>query len=157
MYSELGKDVENMAKSSTHKVLAHSYLFYFMSFLLGIFLDFIFPIKVFTKDGSLYFGIFLIFISSLLILWAQKTSRNLDVSISDNFKKGPYRYMRGPTHLGLTSLFVGFGILINGTFVILFTLIAFLITKRTFLKKQEMLLEKKYGDIYARYKNLVKF
>jgi protein-S-isoprenylcysteine O-methyltransferase Ste14 len=75
----------------------------------------------------------------------------------ETFCRGPYCYTRSPTHFGLFLLIIGFGFVLNAFFVVLFTFFCFLITKITFVKKQEKLLEEKYGTAYTEYKKSVKF
>ena len=150
-----------------HKILAHSYTMYFILFLVGVFLDIFFSARgEFASGGEFFaspimivFSILLLIIATLLILWAQKTSRNLDIKdlSKETFCKGPYCYTRSPTHWGLFFLILGFGIIANAFFVILFTLISFLIAKFVFLNKQEAVLAEKYGTHYLEYKKMVKF
>jgi protein-S-isoprenylcysteine O-methyltransferase Ste14 len=82
--------------------------------------------------------LFLLF-GTFLIFWAQKTSLNLkkeDIK-KETFLHGPYCYTRSPTHYGLFLLILGFGIVSNSFFVIVFSIISFFITKIVFLKKEE--------------------
>ncbi len=150
---------ENPHKNKVHKILAHSYLFYFICFLFGLLLDFIFPLKVFENYIMSSIGaIFLIF-GTFLIIWAQKSSlyfkkENINKEI---FCYGPYRYTRSPTHFGLFLLTLGFGIIANALFIIIFSIISFVITKFTFIRKEEKILAEKYGTPYLEYKELVKF
>ena len=74
----------------------------------------------------------------------------------ENFCKGPYCYARHPTHWGLFFLILGFGIILNALFVILCTLISFIVTKFVFIEKQEKILAEKYGAPYLEYKKSVK-
>ncbi len=149
---------EILHKNKVHWILAHSYTFYFILFLASVFLDFIFRIKIFISPVMVPTGVILLVFASFLILWAQKTSRNLDVKnvSKETFCKGPYCYARSPTHWGLFFLMLGFGIITNAVFVFLFTLISFLITRFTFLDKQEAALAEKYGAPYLEYKRSVK-
>ncbi|MFH1608542.1 MAG: methyltransferase [Patescibacteria group bacterium] len=71
--------------------------------------------------------------------------------------EGPYRYTRNPTIIGLFFSILSFGIIINSPFIILFSFIAFLISNLVFTKKEEALLESKYGASYLKYKKIVKF
>ncbi len=146
-------------KHGAHIALAHSYSLYFFAFLFGIILDFIFPLDLLSTDWSFYFGIIFIISGPMIIFWAQNTSRNLkkDGSITkETFQKGPYRFSRGPTQFGISLLLVGFGILANAFFVVVFTLISAIVTRFTFLRKQEMILEQKYGAPYLEYKKSVR-
>ena len=142
-----------------HKILAYSYAVYFILFLISVSLDFIFRIKIFSSPIMAWAGAILLFFSSFLILWAQKTSRDLKTTnvSKETFYQGPYRYTRHPTHWGLFVLMLGFGIVANAFFVILFTLISFFITKFIFVKKQEDILAEKYGAPYRAYQETVKF
>ena len=146
-------------KPSVHKVLAHSYSVFFIFFLIGVFFDMVFNFKVFDSFFLLPIGLFFLVFGTVLILWAQYTSLNQDTKnvTKETFCKGPYCYTRTPTNFGLFFLMLGFGMIINAFFVILFTLISFIITKFFFLDKQEKILEEKYGAPYSEYKKSVKF
>jgi protein-S-isoprenylcysteine O-methyltransferase Ste14 len=147
-------------KNQVHKVLAHSYAFFFFVFLVALVLDTLFPLHLFNMKIAEPVGIFIIAFASYLILWAQKTSRKLSNKEKDSkevFFHGPYKFSRSPTHLGLFLLMLGFGIMTNAFFVIVFTLVAFFITKNIFIKKQERILEEKYGNAYFEYKKMVRF
>ena len=98
---------------------------------------------------------------SVFIYWAQSTSANFRKRIEKNenkshFEFGPYKYLRSPTHFGLFIMTIGYSLIINSLFSIIFTLAAYTITKFFFIKKEEKLLEKKYGEDYAEYKKKVK-
>lgn len=146
-------------KNSVHEVLAHSYFVYFLLFLLGIFLDLVFHFKTFNSYIMIPIGSILIFFASLLIFWAQITTQNLtkETLTKETFFQGPYKFTRIPTHIGLFILMLGFGILINATFIVIFSIIFFIFNKIIFLRKEEKILEEKYGAPYIEYKKLVRF
>lgn len=148
------------SKYTVHHVLAHSYSFYFFLFLLAVFLDLLFPVRVFSSSIMTSIGLVFLVFASFLILWAQGTSRDLrkieNIS-KESFCRGPYCYTRSPTHWGLFLLMLGFGFTANALFVIIFTLIALVVTKLVFLKKEESILADKYGNAYLEYKKIVKF
>ena len=104
-------------------------------------------------------GAFLLVLGTILILWAQNTSRHLNTenATKETFCHGPYRFTRTPTNFGLFFLVLGFGIVANALFVILSSLVSFFIAKFVFLKKEEQLLAEKYGAPYLEYKKSVKF
>ena len=101
---------------------------------------------------------FLIF-GTFLIFWAQISSHKLNKENmnKETFSKGPYRYTRGPTIFGVFLVMLGFGITTNALFVIIIAILAFLINKFTFIKKEEEILAEKYGIPYLEYKQSVKF
>jgi len=158
---EIENNLENSNphKNKVHKVLVHSYSTQFILFLIGICLDFVFQFKIFMSPLILQIGIIILILGSFLILSAQRTSRSLkkENMSRESFYRGPYRYTRSPTHLGLFLLILGFGIIVNAPFVILSAIISFIIAKFIFLNKQETILAEKYGSPYLEYKKMVKF
>jgi protein-S-isoprenylcysteine O-methyltransferase Ste14 len=151
--------VENDNKYNIHKVLAHSYTVFFLLFLVGVSLDMIFRLKIFSSPAMAPLGSIIIIFATVLIFWAQMTSRNLKKEnlTRESFCKGPYCYTRSPTHWGLFLLILGFGIITNALFVILSSIISFIVTKLIFLKKEEEILAEKYGAPYLEYKKSVRF
>jgi protein-S-isoprenylcysteine O-methyltransferase Ste14 len=149
----------NQYKNKIHVVLAQSYSIYFLFFVVGVFLDLVFNLKMFKLPFLTSIGAILIFLASLLIFWAQKTSRNLKKEnlTKESFSKGPYFFVRNPTYLGLFLLLIGFGFMVNAIFIIITTIISGIFTKFIYLKKEEVILEKKYGAPYIEYKKAVKF
>ena len=145
-------------EENVHSILAHSYSVYFFLFLIGLSLDFIFGYKVFS--GVAPVGFFFLFLATGIIFWAQKTGRDLRKVVevkTEHFCRGPYCYTRIPTQWGLFLLMLGFGIIIDSFFVILFTFAAFFISKFVFMGKHDKILIQKYGSAYAEYKKLVRF
>lgn len=144
-----------------HFVLLNSYLIFLVAIILGAFLDPILNKRLFSHTSYQITGFILLFISSVLIYWAQKTSLNYKEKKHKNesrsfFESGPYRYLRSPTHLGLFIMAIGFSLIINSFFGVMLSIIAHLITKLFFIKKQEEILEEKYGQVYRDYKKKVK-
>ena len=152
-------EYKNPHKNKVHKILAHSYFFYFASFLFGILLDFTFPFRIFNGTIMTSIGITFLVFGTFLVFWAQTSSYKLNKeNISkETFCHGPYCYTRHPTHLGLSLLMLGFGIMANAFFIVIFSILYFIINKYTFIKKEEKILTQKYGDSYIEYKRSVKF
>ncbi|MFH1201248.1 MAG: methyltransferase [bacterium] len=154
------KSNENcVPRHGVHQILAHSYATHFILFLVGVIFDLIFNFKFFYGSLMAPLGISFLIFGTFLILWAQKTSRNLNKNniSKETFRQGPYRYTRVPTNFGLFFLVLGFGLIINAFFVILSALVSFLLSKFIFLAKQERILALKYGAPYLEYKKIVKF
>jgi len=147
-------------KHKTHNILAHSYSVYFLLLIVGVVLDLLVPILVFNIIIMISVGFILLILATILIIWAQHTSRRLNTShpvTKETFCKGPYCYTRTPTHWGLFFLILGFGFIMNTFFIIILTILAFIITKLFFLKKQESVLTDRYRKAYLEYKKEVKF
>ena len=154
------KVVERELTNNVHFLLAHSHLFYLFAFLFGLFLDFLFPLRIFKQsDVITLIGTVILILATLLIFWAEMTARNLKKEniCKDAFCHGPYCFTRTPTEWGLFFLILGFGLIANAFFIIFFTVISFIITKFVLVKKQEVALAKKYGTPYLEYKKSVRF
>ena len=152
------RKIEN-SYSKVHRVLADSYTVYLLAFVLGLFFSAGWPIKIFENNFLVNTSAIILLFSSVLILWAQKSSKKFQKEnlTKESFENGPYRFTRNPTNLGLFLSIVCFGIIVNSFFVVLFGLIAFLISRLYFIKKEEKLLASKYGEPYLEYKKKVRF
>ena len=150
------------APSRVHGVLARSYGTYFVCLLVGIILDAIFPIRMLPVISQ-NIGMGIIIFGTGIIMWAQSTSAHLEQKKKkgetvdeDDFHRGPYRFSRSPTHVGLNLLFIGVGFLFNSVLIVVMTMIPFLISRFVFLRKMEMILEQRYHSLYKNYKEIVK-
>lgn len=145
---------------SIHELLAHSYMVFFVSFLFGVILEVEFPLSKNFMDIGI--GYTLLFLGTVLVLWAQNTSRSgkkerLSGNVSSsNFFKGPYKITRTPTHLGMLLTVLGAGFVWGSLWMICGSVVAYLITKFTFVKKEEEILEERYGAPYLEYKKKIK-
>jgi|SRR6185369_13763685 len=150
---------KKLHKDKVHWILAHSYTLFFILFLAGVCLDVFLPVKIFTKSIFAFSGVIFLIFGTFLILWAQKTSRDLKKEniTKETFCQGPYCYTRSPTHWGLFFLTLGFGLIANALFVVLTTLISLIISRFVFLDRQEKILAEKYGEPYLEYKKTVRF
>lgn len=146
-------------KKTVHHILTHSYSVFLFSILVAIILDSFFPIRIIPQYITDNLGLFFLIVAPLLIYWAQQTSGSLkyvkEKPTVEHFKRGPYKYTRGPTHLGLALLLIGLGILTNSLFIIGGAIIAYVISKNIFMKEQEELLANSYGEEYRKYQQQV--
>ncbi len=152
---------QELKKHTVHHTLAHSYLVYFILLLVGIILDIIFDFKIFNYFVMVPVGFVFLMLATILIIWAQKTGRDFreirQELKAEHFCRGPYYYTQIPTQLGLFILLLGFGIITNSFFVIIFTVLAFFISKFVFMGKHQRILAEKYGSAYIEYIHRVKF
>lgn len=146
-----------------HVLLLLSYAVYFLGVILGVIFDQIIPINIFSKHTNLsqYIGIIMIFFGSILVYWAQHTThvskKHEEKERGTNFFiRGPYKYTRNPTNFGVFIITIGLGFLINSFFSIIFILLTYLISRIFFIKKQDSILEERYGDAFLEYKKKVK-
>jgi protein-S-isoprenylcysteine O-methyltransferase Ste14 len=144
-----------------HQILFNSYFVSFFVIILGVIVDRFLPIGIFPKPsiGYQYFWIGVIILGSILIYWAQSASSTLKHKENRDlnfFLRGPYKYTRNPTNLGVTIMALSFGFLINSFFSVIFVVVTHLISKFVFIRKQDLILEQRYGDVFREYKKKVK-
>lgn len=153
------RDTLNIHKNKVHEVLFASYSTYFFTFLIGVYLDLVFKLKVFSSSIIMPVGFVLLILGTFMIVWAQRTSRDLkkETITKETFSNGPYAFTRTPTNFGLFFLMLGFGLIVNAFFVIFLSIISFFVAKFIFLQKEERILAEKYGAPYLEYKKIVKF
>lgn len=156
------KNIENKFKpGSVHFLLAHAYSLFFVAIIIGIIADTITNTNLLENFKYSNLGIAFVFLGTGLVYWAQiSSSKAIKIKPEENsvegFTIGPYKYFRHPTYLGLFVMTLGLGILIKSLFSVLFVLVAYLVIKFVFIKKERKILVQKYPEIYARYEEKVK-
>lgn len=153
---------ENTSKSGTiHVMLVYTYSLFFIAIILGILFDLIFKMDLLVNFKYSYLGVLIIIFGTMLVFLAQQASARAsrikkEESSVEGFAFGPYKYFRHPTYLGIFFMVLGLGIVIKSIFSVLFILVTYLIVKIVFVRKEEKILEQKYGKIYLDYKSKVK-
>jgi protein-S-isoprenylcysteine O-methyltransferase Ste14 len=142
-----------------HFVLTHSYGVVLFCLILGVIFDIFLNIKIFSTPEYSYLGFILMVIGSIVVYSTQKSSSiSKKESLSNkennfNFSNGLYKYIKHPTYLGVTILTIGFALVINSPMSVFLSIIAYFIIRFIFAKKEEKLLELKFGQYYLNYKN----
>ena len=157
----LKENEHSHATGLVHVILSHAYFVFLFAVILGVIFDQMIHFNLFNQPIYQYIGIFMIMIGSIAIYWAQATTRYSNTEAKkerdlDFFLRGPYKYTRNPTNLGLTLMSLGLGLLINSLFSIIFIIITHFIAKLVFVKKQENILKERYGSVYEEYHRKVK-
>ena len=155
-------NINNSSKTGiVHVLLSRSYAVYFFAVVLGAFLDVIFHFDIFGNYLYQYIGIIMIILGSTFVYWAQSTTSQPKSEVNKErdtnfFLQGPYKYTRNPTNFGVATMSLGLGFLINSLFSVVFIIAAYLISKFIFIKKQDFILEERYGSVFNEYKKKVK-
>jgi len=160
-HNDKKKGINYNMNGITHFILLNSYLVFFFAFIIGAFLDPIFKITIFSNHIYKDVGFAMIILATIIIYWSQKSSKDSIKKynkglIESFFEFGPYKYLRNPTHLSLFFLTFGFSLVINSFFGVVLNIVAYIITRLFFLKKQERVLSVKHGQVYDEYKKRVK-
>ncbi len=148
-------------KSGIIELAANSSVVYLILFFIGAFSHYLYPIPIMSGLVAQLLGVFFLIIGPLFILWSQRSIRRFRREAEGGaspytFNIGPYRFTRNPTYLGLTFLIAGFGFLTNSAAIVFSAILAFIFVNYTLLRKEERILEEKYGDEYRDYKKNVR-
>jgi len=148
-------------KIKFNKFLSNSYLFYFLIFLIGVFLNILFPTRFLGDSFAMVLGFLFITLGTFLIFWIKaspkKPKKEKEIITKEDFMLGPYKYTSVPNHWGILFLMLGLGFMTNNTFIVVLATLSFMLTLRIFLKMQETVLSHKFGDAYKEYKSKVRF
>lgn len=150
-----------------HEFLAHSYFIYLASVVVGFGLDELVPVRIGALASPVMqpIGLVCIMLGTALAVWAQTSSqkgasiRNAEINNlkHNHFKFGPYMFTRTPTQYGLVLMTFGLGFLYASFWMLALSVVAFLLGKFVFIKKEESHLANKYGEAYLEYQKHVKF
>lgn len=143
------------ATETYHEILAKSYIVYFIFSMIALFIDSRLQLH-FHEPFLIPIAIVCFAVGPLLILWAQLTSLKTIQTKHFHlyFGKGPYKYMRNPTQLGILILIIGYVLISASLIFLLISIIAYIVSN-VYFRKYEQALEKSHTD-YVAYKGSVK-
>jgi protein-S-isoprenylcysteine O-methyltransferase Ste14 len=70
--------------------------------------------------------------------------------------EGPFRYTRNPGYLSMAMIYVGIAVLRNSLWAILFLPVVLVVIQREVIGREELYLERAFGEEYLRYKAQVR-
>ncbi len=130
--------------------------------LLGLALDFLFPISVLPNGLQYAVGFPLIAASFAVAITAmqlfRKAGTNLDVRKPTTavVAAGPFRFSRNPIYLSMTMLYIGIAIAADSLWILGLVLPVLMVMHFGVIRREERYLERKFGDEYLNYKRAVR-
>jgi protein-S-isoprenylcysteine O-methyltransferase Ste14 len=139
-------------------VVIHPPIALALAVLVGLGLDWLFPLPfVPVLLPHIWIGLAIFALAFGLAIWAIATFRRAGTRIETNLPtstivtSGPYRFARNPIYLGMLLGQIGLAIAFN-TLWILSTLVPFfLVLRYGVVAREEVYLDRKFGDEYRRY------
>lgn len=140
--------------------------FYIFNVSTQVLVDFFtFPADIIPQPYNLI-GLPLVAMGFLLIIWANYTLLYIGrISLRDRepmqrpsslVLTGPYRFSRNPLYLGCLLALIGMIIVWSSIVTAALTFLVFLIFRYVFIKREEIILEKEFGDKYREFKRRVR-
>ncbi len=143
------------------EILAPSPVLTLIAFLMGVGIDWAFPVALLTWPWNLPLGAVLLVVGSLVFGGAIRTMRAHEKhpSHSDEppelIREGVYRYSRNPIYVGHSIAHVGGSVLVNSVWPLV-TLVPVLWYLRRVIQQEEARLEALFGPEYDRYREDVR-
>lgn len=137
-------------------------LFYGGILLIGLGLNIVFPLKIFSSfRAGLFLGLIFILFGALLVIWAVKTlfKRNVDPRfkpVGNIVTEGPYAFTRNPMYVSFTLIYAGFAFLFNALWPLFFLPLVLVVMTYGVIKREERYLEKRFGEEYLKYASEVR-
>jgi protein-S-isoprenylcysteine O-methyltransferase Ste14 len=137
-------------------------LIYGAFLLLGLALDFLFPVSVLPSWARYFVGLPLIAASFAIAIPAirhfREAGTNLDVRkpTTTVVATGPFRYSRNPIYFAMTVLYIGLGIAAGSLWILGLVLPTLMVMHIGVIAREERYLERKFGEEYLTYKRAVR-
>jgi protein-S-isoprenylcysteine O-methyltransferase Ste14 len=135
------------------------------SLLLGIFLEWAFPIGVLSQlSAGARFGIGggLIVAGVAMMASAMRLFRRAGTAIppweptTALVTTGPYRFSRNPIYLSVVTLYVGIALLFAASWALVLLVPALVILHYFVIRREEAYLDRRFGETYRQYRARVR-
>lgn len=137
-------------------------LIYVVALLVGLALNYLWPVSLLPTWWAYLIGIVLV-IASVLIMPSvllrfrrARTPFNVRKPATALITDGPYRFSRHPGYVALTLLYLGVALLLNNVWVLAMVMPALLVMDLWIVRREERHLEERFGEQYLRYKGTVR-
>ncbi len=152
----------NDADKDNPEVIAVPPLIYLAFLLVGLALDYLWPVAV-VPNGIQYIAGFAFFtLSGIIIVFTLLQFRKAHTNFSPSkpttslITGGPFRFSRNPSYLSLSLLYVGIGIAADNLWVLGLLVPTLALMHYGVIFREERYLERKFGEEYLRYKASVR-
>jgi len=143
-------------------VIAPPPLVYGGAFLIALFLHWMWPLPIFYQVSALWPGVALIVLGLGLAMWGGRTLQSAGTNVNPYrpstaiVDSGPYRFTRNPLYVSLTVMYLGLTLAFDTWWGIVLLIPALLVMHLGVIRREELYLEKKFGDDYRRYRDKVR-
>lgn len=139
-------------------VIAFPPALYAVTLLMGLELSFIFPVSFLPRPISLLFAVFALIGAGWFSISAFRAMNRAQTAIDPAkpataiVSDGVFKLSRNPLYLSLTLLYLGISLLFNALWALLLLLPLLVVVQIGVIQREEVYLERKFGDEYLRYK-----
>ncbi len=143
-------------------VIAPPPLIYAGALAVGLLLQGAFPTKFLPRAVARVVGAILIGIAGVVVTSAIREMRRADTPVNPTeptralVVEGPFRFTRNPLYLSLTLLYAGIASFVNALWAMLLLPVVLIVMNRAVIDREELYLERKFGEQYVSYKKGVR-
>lgn len=151
-----------MSDGDSEGVRAPPPVIYLSFIVLGIGLQFRWPLNFLPIETRLPLGFVLVVLSLVLFAWAVRTFLAAKTSFDHRkpttslISSGPFRFSRNPIYVGMTLFGLGVGVLLDNLWIVLLMLPAAFVIRFFVIAREEDFMQNKFGEDYLRYKSSVR-
>ena len=135
---------------------------YAVCFLAGLGLDWLLPLPLLPLTAQYLIGVPLIAAGVALFVWALREFSQAHTAVTHHrpttglVASGPFGFTRNPIYVAMTMVYLGAAIVVDGALVLVLLLPAIVAIHILVIAKEEVFLERSFGDDYRRYKSAVR-
>ncbi|HXW71730.1 MAG TPA: isoprenylcysteine carboxylmethyltransferase family protein [Methylocella sp.] len=130
--------------------------------IIGLVLNYLWPVGFFPGNSGLPIGFVTIFIALNLMAFAAKemtrikTTLSLQTPATDLATSGIFAWSRNPMYLGMVLLCIGFAVASNSLWTLILAVIFAGVLQKGVIEPEEAYLERRFGQRYRDYKARVR-
>lgn len=143
-------------------VIAFPPALYGVTLGIGVGLSFFFPVSFLSLSISLPLAVLVLIAAGWFSTSAFRTMTRAQTAIDPEqpataiVSDGAFRFSRNPLYLSLTLLYIGISLILNAVWAFALLLPLLAVVQLGVIQREEIYLERKFGDEYLRYKTQVR-
>jgi protein-S-isoprenylcysteine O-methyltransferase Ste14 len=149
--------------ADTANVIVRPPIAWALAVLAGLVLNWLMPLAFLPAAVSAgWLGAIVFALALALVAWAISTMTRAGSNVPTNLptttivEAGPYRFTRNPIYLGMVLGLIGLAIAFNSLWLLMTLALFALVIRYGVITREEAYLERKFGDVYRRYRARVR-
>lgn len=130
--------------------------------IAGYIVHWFWPVDIASSSALTYIGIAVALTGFAIFIMAARTLKSAETNVepwkptTSIVATGIFAYSRNPIYLGFCLVAIGVGIIVNSVWVVLSFVPSGVMVYFIAIKKEEVYLEKKFGEQYTEYRSRVR-
>jgi protein-S-isoprenylcysteine O-methyltransferase Ste14 len=149
--------------ADTSQVIVRPPLAWGLAVIAGLTLDWVLPLAFLPTDlPAGWYGAVVFVLALALVAWAIITITRAGSNVPTNLPttaivaSGPYRFTRNPIYLGMFVGLIGLAVAFDNLWLLIVLVPFALVIRYGVVAREEAYLERKFGDVYRRYRSRVR-